>query len=263
VRPYLVWSFDYYDDSAGQKTMHRLCHELNEAGQEAYVAYEKRNPAWNTPYHSAPLSGDWIAVYPEIIKGNPWKAPRVVRYVLNNPGKLGGDKVYDPAEIVYVFHELFNDVDVPPERILFLPTIELDLYFDRHLPREGAVFYVGKGQQTRDLHGAVEITNDLKRDRRLLAETLNRAEVMYTFDPVSAMNEIARLCGSKVVFVPGSRMTKDEYRQFVAYEGGFEEGFGWDEIPPPFDSGISRQRQIELYYMFCQRLQDFIAVTQA
>jgi hypothetical protein len=255
TRPYLVWSFDYYDDSAGQKTMHRLCHELNEVGQKAYVAYEKRNPAWNTPYHPAPLKGDWIAVYPEIIKGNPWKAPRVVRYVLNNPGKLGGDKTYDPAEIVYVFHEMFNDPGVPPERMMYLPTIELDLYFDRHLPREGSVFYVGKGQKTRELPGSVEITNDLKRDRPLLAETLNRAEVMYTFDNVTAMVDIARLCGCPVVMIPDGTHTPDQYQ--------LSDGLGWDEIPPPFDSDVIRYQQLELYATFCERLQDFIAVTQA
>jgi hypothetical protein len=251
---YLVWSFDYYDDSACQKTMHRLCHELNEAGQEAYVAYQLRNPAWNTPCHSPPLDGEWIAIYPEIIKGNPWKAPRVVRYVLNNPGRLGGDKVYDSSEIVYVFHESFNDVGVPPERILHLPTIELDLYYDRHLPREGAVFYVGKGQQTRDLRGT-EITNDLKRDRPLLAETLNRATVMYTFDNVTAMVDIARLCGCPVVLIPDGEHQPEQF--------DLSDGLGWDEIPPPFDSDVIRGQQLALYDAFRERLKDFITVTQA
>ncbi len=256
-RKYLVWSFDYYPDSAGQKTMHRLCHELNQAGQEAYVAYPKRNPAWNTPYHSRPLSGDWIAIYPEIIAGNPWKAPRVVRYVLNTPGKLGGDAVYDPSEIVYVFHELFNTPGVPPERILFLPTIELDLYTDRHEPRSGALYYVGKGHKSRDLD-AVELTNDMKRDPHELADHLNRAEVLYTFDNVTAMSIIARLCGCPVVLIPDGTYDRDTFDRLQAGPG-----LGWDEMPAPFDSDLIRANEVAQYEAFRERLADFIAVTQA
>lgn len=254
---YLVWSFDYYHDSAGQKTMHRLCHELNQAGQTAYVTYPIRNPLWNTPYHPGPLHGDWTAIYPEIISGNPWKAPRVVRYVLNNPGKLGGDTVYDPAEIVYVFHELFNDVGVPPERIMFLPTIELDIYRDRHEPRSRALYYVGKGQKTRDLD-AVELTNDMKRDRHELADLLNRASVLYTFDNVTAMIRIALLCGCPVVVIPSGDYSRETFDEMLA-----QPGVGWDEIPSPFDSDVVRDEELAYYQAFRGRLQDFIRVTAA
>jgi len=261
-RKYLIWSFDYYPDSAGQKTMHRLCHELNQAGQEAYVAYPKRNPAWNTPYLPGPirdrrLDERWIAVYPEIIAGNPWKAPRVVRYVLNTPGKLGGDTVYPPSEIVYVFHELFNTPGVPSERILFLPTIELDLYTDRHEPRSGALYYVGKGQKTRDLD-AVELTNDMKRDPHELADHLNRAEVLYTFDNVTAMAIIARLCGCPVVLIPDGTYDRETFDSLIAGPG-----LGWDEMPEPFDSDVIRGNEVAQYEAFRERLADFIAVTQA
>lgn len=257
-RKYLIWSFDYYDDSAGQKTMHRLCHELNLAGQQAFVGFPRRNPAWDTPYRNRPFRGDWIAVYPEIVRGNPWRAPRVVRYVLNHPGKLGGDRTYPSSEIVYCFSEMFNDIGLPPDRIMFLPTIELDIYSDRRLPRSGSVFYVGKGRQTREIPGALEITNDLKRDRALLAETLNRAEVLYTFDTASAMVEIARLCGCPVVVIPDGEVTREEYDRWVGWEG-----IGWDEVPPPFDSDAVRARYAGLYDQFRERLVDFIRVTQA
>jgi hypothetical protein len=254
---YLVWSFDYYHDSAGQKTMHRLCHELNEAGQAAFVAYELRNPDWNTPYHPGPLTGDWTAIYPEIVAGNPWRAPRVVRYVLNHPGKLGGDKVYDPAENVFFFLPVFNDAGLQPERLLFLPTIELDIYRDRHLSRAGEVFYVGKGQQTRDLPGAVEITNDLKRDRHVLADTLNRATLLTCFDNMTAMIEIARLCGCPVRLVPNGDYTREQYDAMTDWQG-----IGWDEVPGPFDSGALRDRQLALYEAFRGQLADFIRITQ-
>ncbi len=258
MRPYLVWSYDYRHDSAGQKVMHRLCHELNQAGQTAFVGFMKRNPAWDTPYREGPLDGDWIAVYPEIVTGNPWNAPRVVRYVLNNPGKLRGDTTYDPSEIVYVYSELFNDIGVPPERILYLPAIELDIYTDRRLVRSGALFYVGKGQKIRDLSGAGEVTSELKRDQARLADTLNRAEVLYCFDNATAMTLIARLCGCPVVLIPNGDYTREQYDRSQVMDG-----LGWDEVPPPFDSDAIRASELAAYETFRERLAGFITVTQA
>ena len=247
---YLIWSYDYRHDSGGPKVLHRLCHELNEAGQEAYVGWLVTNPDWNTPFHDEPLSGDWTAIYPEIVSGNPWNAPHVVRWVLNNPGLLGGDTVYDPSETVFTFSPLFMDAPV-----LMLPTIELDIYFDRHLPREGAVFYVGKGQRTRDIPGT-EITNELKADRELLAETLNRAEVLYSFDIISGMTDIARLCGCPVVLIPDDLRTRGQYDNWFGWDG-----VGWDEMPEPFDSVAFHSRYAGLYDTFLGQLADFIRAT--
>jgi len=199
---------------------------------------------------------DWIAVYPEVVSGNPWGAPRVVRWVLNNPGRLGGDKTYDPSESVWVFGEMINDPGVPPERILRLPTIELDLYTDRHEPRSGALYYVGKGQKTRDLD-AVELTDDMKRDGRNLADLLNRAEVLYTYDMATAMIDIARLCGCRVIIVPSGDYTEAQLRRETAWVG-----IGFGKMPPPFDSAVIRREQIALYAAFRERLVDFIRVTQ-
>lgn len=252
---YLIYSYNYTHASAGYKVLHRLCHELNQAGQEAYIGFQKSNPVWNTPYHEPPLDGDWTAIYPEVISGNPWNAPRVVRYVLNNPGKLGGDKVYDPAEIVFVYSPLFDDMGVGPDRLLMLPTVETDIYRDYGLPRFTAMFYVGKGRKTRDLD-AVEVSMELRLDRERLADALNHATVLYTFDNMTGMVDIARMCGCPVVMIPNGEYTRDQYDQFVDVEG-----LGWDEMPPPFDSAAFRDRYIASYDTFHEQLARFIEVT--
>ena len=207
---YLIWSYDYAHATAGPKALHRLCHELNEAGQEAYVAWRVTNPEWNTPYHAAPLDGDWCAVYPEIVSGNPWGAPHVARWVLNTPGKLGGDMVYDASEMVFSWSPRFLD-GVP---LLYLPSIETDIYADHGEPREGALFWVGKGNATGDAMGAQPVTLAMREDRYALADALNRATVLLSFDEVSAMNDIALLCGCPVLVVPtGERMEPAGFRE--------------------------------------------------
>lgn len=205
---YLIWSYDYSHASAGPKALHRLCHELNEAGQEAYVGWPGTNPEWNTPYHAAPLEGDWCAVYPEIIGGNPWNAPHVARWVLNTPGHLGGDKTYGPAEHVFSWSPLFLE-GVP---LLFLPAIETDIYVDRHEPREGELFYVGKGSQG-DTNGAAAITLAMRQDRYALADALNHATLLRCFDDVTAMADIALLCGCPVQMPTDERLEPAGYRE--------------------------------------------------
>lgn len=244
------------DASAGQKTMHRICHELNEAGQEAYVYFEGRNPAWNTPYYSGPFSENWLAIYPEICTNNPIPGipdSNVIRWMLNKPHAH-----YEPVGEWFPFHSLFNTTKIPRERLLYLPTVELDRYYDQHLERTLKTYWTGKEPKTRDLEGFTEITRALTNDTVALARTLNQSEVMYTFDSVTAMAEIARLCGSRVVFVPTDKVSKREFDRSIAGEG-----FGWDEDPPPFDPEVSRQRQIDLKNEFYVQLGNFIRITQA
>jgi hypothetical protein len=255
---YIVWSYDYMEHSAGQKTMHRLCHELNEAGQEAYVFFQGRNPEWNTPYYGGPFDDDWLSIIPEISWNSPIPGIRddhVIRWMLNKPHEH-----YEPVGEWFYFLPLFNTTKLPKKRMLFLPTIELDRYYDQHLPREFDTFWVGKESITRDIDRSTttEITRELTGDIPALARTLNQSRVMYTFDNVSAMAEIARLCGSKVVFIPGDKVTKAQFDKYVAGEG-----FGWDEVPPDFDPEVSRQRQIDLKNEFYVQLQNFIKITQA
>jgi hypothetical protein len=221
---YLIWSYDYDHASAGPKALHRLCHELNMAGQEAYVGPWTTNPDWITPVHDAPLSGDWTAVYPEIVRGNPWNAPHVARWVLNTPGLLGGDPTYDASEIVFAWHSEFLS-GVP---LLELPTIETDIYTDRHESRSGEAFYIGKGYG--EWPGAEVITLAMRRDRHALADLLNRVTLLHTFDDTTAMILIAALCGCSV-HVVSSGVTidpagaRDDYFRRAARSGEQLAGF--------------------------------------
>ena len=248
---YLIWSFDYSHASAGPKALHRLCHELNEAGQEAYIGPSwATHPDWNTPVWDGPLDGDWTAVYPEIVSGNPWNAPHVARWVLNVPGLLGGDMAYASSEAVFTWSPLF--VDAP---MLYLPTVELEIYSDRHEPRTGAAVYVGKGTESQAILGATRITYEMRLDRHVLADVLNRVGVLYSFDAVSGMNDIARLCGCPVVVI--SNVTKAFLDRGMDWTGI---GFGY--VPPPFDSAAFRDRYHVTKAEFPTQLARFIEMTQ-
>jgi hypothetical protein len=217
---YLIWAYDYSHASAGPKALHRLCHELTAAGQKAYIGQEwATNPEWNTPTHAAPLEGDWCAIYPEVVPGNPWNAPRVARWALNEPGRWGGDKVYPVSEMVFTWDRKYL-ANVP---ILQTPTVDLTVYFDCHAIRAGALYFVGKGQRDRlRIDGAAtEITLAMRQDSRVLAAALNRAEILYSLDEHTGMTQLALLCGCPVAIVPTGQRCEpagflDEYLALAA-----------------------------------------------
>lgn len=229
---YVIFAYPYTHASGGGKVLHRLCHELRLRGEDAYVTAEVTNPEWDTPTWRDEMTPDVIAVYPEIVRGNPLGAWHVARWVLNVPGKLGGDGAYAPSEMVFSWDPSFLD-GVP---LLHLPAVETDIYRDRHEPRSGALYFVGKGDSGAPPN-ASPVTLAMRLDRYALADALNRAEVLYSLDGVTAMAQIALLCGCPVVIVPtGERLEADSdaYRaQYLAQ---------WDT--------------------FREQLRDFVAITQ-
>jgi hypothetical protein len=246
---YVVWSYDYSHASAGPKVLHRLCHELNQIGQEAYIGNGyATNPEWDTPHGE--VDADTTAIYPEIVTGNPWNAPRVVRWVLNTPGRLGGDRTYPASEQVFTYSPLFADAP-----LLYLPAVEMDIYADRGLPREGALIWAGKSRVTRHIEGRA-ITHAMRLDRYALADALNRAEVLYSFDTMSGMIDVARMCGCPVVVVPDGAFTYDDYDREIGWEG-----IGWDTTPAPWDPAHFRASYLAKFDTFRSQLARFVEIT--
>ncbi|HKI95466.1 MAG TPA: hypothetical protein VJ992_09265 [Gemmatimonadales bacterium] len=252
MRKYLIWSYDYQHASAGPKTLHKLCHELNQAGQEAYVGRWATNPEWNTPVYTGELDDDWVAVYPEVVRGNPWRSFHVARWVLNVPGRLGGDRTYDPREMVFSFSGLFSDAP-----LLHLPAVETEIYTDRGEPRSGALSFTGRSTRSRPVD-AREITLAERQDRYALADVLNHAEVLYAFEMLTGVIDIARLCGCPVIVVPNGAHTREEYDREVGWNG-----IGWDEMPTAFDPAAFRADYLSRLAAFPAQLARFVEVTQA
>ena len=106
---------------------------------------------------------------------------------------------------------MFSTLFLEGAPLLYLPAIETDIYTDRHEPRHVELFYVGKGNQG-ETNGAAAVTLAMRQDRHALADALNHATLLRSFDPVSGMNNIALLCGCPVL-VDGERWEPDGFRE--------------------------------------------------
>ena len=217
-----------------------------------------------------PTSNDCIAIYPEIQQGNPAHASVVVRYILNKPGVVPalmddgttqyGPTQFDPNDKLYYFSKLYGDAD--DEHTLFLPILDLHLFKDQKKSRTKTCWMLGKGMnyQYQYMHpeDSIEIDRGFAQDQQALVDLLNECSVFYCYDPNTAMTEIARLCGTRVIMF--NRLYSKE--EFQKYEPGMN-GITWGhEQEVPLDTEAFRDHYQFLRLLFEQKLDKFIDATQ-
>ena len=148
--PYYIVTPRYIRTSAGVKALHLLCHSLNRVGQEAHLVIypawvnsDVVNPGLLTPLltmaaidrHKA--SGvSPIVVYPETVRGNPLGVGTIVRYLLNFPGLLGGEKAYPAQDMVFGYSRTLAAAGGAPEQVLFIPASDATIFTPPAEPRE-------------------------------------------------------------------------------------------------------------------------------
>lgn len=210
---------------------------------------------------------DRIAVYPEIQQGNPVGAKTVVRYILNKPGVMGardqfgnftpGPTEFDPADNLYYFSRIFGKAK-DENHYMFLPIINTHLFKDQKKKRTKTCFLIGKGTNRRQHpEDSIELTRGFASDQQALADLLNECHTFYCYDPLSAMMEVARLCGCKVKYY-GDYIEED----LEKYEPGLN-GIGMFGHEKKLDVEAFREHYIGMVNLFEQRLDQFIEETQS
>lgn len=204
---YLIFAPEYKHNSAGIRVLYELRKHLEAKGYEArIVEFGSKGKA----------SPDDIVIYPEIISGNPLGGKTVVRYVLNKPGLLGGDKEYNEREIIFAYHNIFYS-GAP---VLTVPCIE-EFFKNENLPRSGECFWVGKGRDLFNtttyrpiVEGMTEITYEWPATREELAKLLNEKEIFCSYDNCTSLIAEAKKCGCKVVII-GEELPVSDYDESI------------------------------------------------
>lgn len=187
--------------SNGVKTLYNLYSSLRAAGYESFIfCPEKQEESYQymLSFDRETREND-IMIYPEVISGNPLRFRHVVRYVLYYPGRLGGEAVFFPGELVFSWHHIY--IEAP---VLRQPYVDRRLFYDAHLPRTQSCYFVHKGGKVRTIPGMenmIEINMQFPESREELAQLLRTTDVLYSFDDISALNLEASLCGVRVKIV--------------------------------------------------------------
>jgi len=240
-RPYYLVAPDYTQISGGVRAMHYLCHALNLAGEDAYITTTAVHPELRTPtlvqsqaeVHTA-AGRRPIAVYPEIVTGNPLGASTVARYLLAEPGSINGAQLeLAPGDLVYTFGPSL----VPTgwsAYLLRMPLVDTRVFhadgvddatrqgsavfINRHLDRGGSLDPI-----TAD---SIEISRRVKeRSATECADIFRQVECLYLYEFSTIVFE-AILCGCPVVFIPNDVSQPD--RDTTVWGGN---GMAWNPSP--------------------------------
>lgn len=215
-QPYYVVAPDYRHSSGGVRACHYLCHALNELGFEAYVTAspESCSPYLRTPSLTREIQERHrtiglmpIAVYPEVVHGNPLGLPVVARWLLNRPGLVGGDIAYSDKEILFYWEKYYLPTGMIADKLL-LPIIDRRIFNDKAPIRErhGFCYYANKYfslginlPEALTQYGT-NLCLSIARSPQEIAEILRTSKVLYCYEPSSITSE-ALACGCQVVYV--------------------------------------------------------------
>ncbi|HCK99404.1 MAG TPA: hypothetical protein DHW42_04780 [Candidatus Marinimicrobia bacterium] len=218
MKKYIIWSPPFQPDSGGVTILHKLCHMLNEHGQNAFIwpwdnNFEifNTNGKYNTPLAKREMLPDAIVIYPEIAVGNPLHANHVVRWILNVPGVIGGDGVFGKNDMIYYYSKAFTE---GREEDKFLQIIEIygDLFRNYNMERSGSCFVRRKGKNRKivhDLNDSVEIVNTTPSPA--LVNLFNKRKYFYSYDTATFLSLQAAMCGCISIIVPMDGICLNEW----------------------------------------------------
>jgi predicted O-linked N-acetylglucosamine transferase (SPINDLY family) len=276
--PYYVVTPPFRQTSGGIRAMHYLCHALNLIGQEAYVDTSTVATYLRTPVLTEDIKAFHvhcgrkpIVIYPEVVNDNPLNAEHVVRYLLNNAGKINYRPLkWQSSDLIYS-----HGVDIIPSgvhaELLQIPLIDRSVYFNRSIEqsqRKGALVFINRylaagGVLAPITQGATEISFRVpSRTPQELADLYSAAEVLYTYEQSTCCYE-AMLCGCPVVYIPNPVLLTAEP---VCHLG--RGGWAWGTDPEQLAFAKASIHQIDLTYQevesyFWNELAYFVALTQA
>jgi hypothetical protein len=137
---FYIYTPCWRDNAAGIRVLHYLCDALNQIGSNAFLIlhnpYESKiqtNRLLKTPVLSQGLADQHLkearvptVIYSETIPGNPLRATRVVRYLLNYPGALGGPMKFKSNELLISYTKSIMENSSQDSTVLFLPAVKRD-----------------------------------------------------------------------------------------------------------------------------------------
>lgn len=226
-KPFIIFTPKKWDGSAGVYALHALGNNLLKLGcdvyyifydiaghppvtdeQEAdyfYPNHSHNKTAWQERRGRLPNLQRAIVVYPESIPDNPLNAVNVVRYVMNYPEKNMYPMRPGPDDFFLTYFKEFYSIS-HCELPIFRFHDELLKRVDGR-PKESRDInctYIGKGVKVPGayfLPDTVPILRDIPSTKSELFDLLSRTNYFFSWDPMTALNFEALICGALPVII--------------------------------------------------------------
>lgn len=254
---FIIWVDEFDDQIGGNIALHLLCRRLNDIGHTARIwpagwpslsrartvrevlrwghwtlGGRNRRPFNFGPFGNA-LAKErdlWgaVAVYPEIVAGNPLRSRHVVRWLLNKPGFFTGEVNYGAEDLFFHYQEAFEDPAYPSRRLTL--TWINETYRNLILPeRSGSAYLVRKGKNRPIVHDLRDSICVDGMSHEECAAVFNKVKYFYCYDLYTMSASYAAVCGSIPIVVPEPDLSKEAWVPDERDRYGI--AYGVDDIP--------------------------------
>jgi hypothetical protein len=234
---FLIWAPEYTNSSGGIIALHKLADLIAKQGENSFIfsgsTFEgsSANLIVDSNQLSYFIPEKTMVLYPEIISGNPFNSKFVTRWLLNTPGKIGGDGIYDENDLVYKYLDYFiapDESKVKGELRTF--DLKLDKFINRGEPRSGECYLIKKGfGKVLDKHKEDSLNIDHYINDDYLVDVFNQKEYFISYDAICFHLQQAVLCGCIPVVIPDEGVSREEYlEKSLANKYGI--AYGFDDI---------------------------------
>lgn len=269
-KKYIIWAYPYRSNSGGIIVLHKLCHMLNELGEQAYLWPGEGSfddlptcDKYNTPIAKPEFVEDSIVIYPEIVNGNPINAKHVVRWILNTPGFISGDGIYDKNDFILYFSKAFTGGKRTTGNFLQLFEMNNVIYQDYKHERSGSCFVRRRGRNRELIHNiaeSVEITNTTPSQD--LVDLFNSKKYFFSYDDATFLSLQAAMCGCISVVIPNANVTPEEWKS-LSPTRKYGVAYGFEDIDHAINTKDKVKEHLEsLNDISVLMLQEFIEKTQ-
>lgn len=232
----------YSPYGGGSIALHKLCHNIASLGEKAYIVTAEKNPNYlgemvldSKIAQAKELCKNGIAIYPEVIVGNPFEANHVMRWILYHNRTIGNHGVYGEKDLIYKYAPEFKlRYDRPINGYLRAFELNLDIFIDKGYNRKGTCHVYRKMHydSIKRIHDNSSIKIDGYAElggNNFLVEQFNNCEMFISYDQACYLNVMAALCGCISVVAPfGDTKAEDWYNSFPYFKYGI--AYGLDQI---------------------------------
>lgn len=231
---------DYTPNGGGCIALHKLAHNIASLGEKSYIMTSKKNPDYLgeqvTEQQAIELCKDGIAIYPEVTCGNPFKAQKVMRWILYYVRNYGEHGLFGATDLIYKFAPIYtlrNEQPVHGE--LRAMELQLKYFYDKGQERSGSCFLFKKTRPNGIVHpeGSIMLdsyyTMNGEDGMKWLSQIFNTCKTFYSYDNASWLSNMATLCGCTSIVIPDGTTTKEQWKEKFPY---FKYGiaYGLDDL---------------------------------
>lgn len=244
MKKFLISTHGFDMGIGGLKVLHKLCHLLNERGQDAYLipvdfnqpfgVYENYNTKMVTQEVLDNLE-DVVVVYPESWYGNYLNAPNVVRWMIGFPSEKHID-TWDNKDLWFWYLPFYitEKYNKDSENFLYIGEQHREIFFDRGLSRRGSCWTLRKAKdyitEKHYIHpkDSIFIPYHAAGDLVGLSNLFNSKDIFYCYDNYTYISIQSLMCNTDTVVIPNNK-TKDQF--FDGYRLNKYLAYGIEDLP--------------------------------